>query len=184
MGAWRQGAGRDAWRVQGLGFRVRVLGERLSRGRGKMENNIIIRHKTKIMMGLSPGHMEVHAAYVLWQSLPLERGGGGGGIPIRLKITPAHCAVEALVMLMLRRKARYELGARIRGRSRRGLGEREAEAAVAAVRHAPRVYLGNRDQDPERLGPDRCCRCTCMHVQKKTQKKGTMSVGHACMYRG
>jgi hypothetical protein len=143
-----------------------------------------MRHTKKIMMGHSPGHMEVRCLCAVAESAAGEGGRGGGGIPIRLKITLAHCAVEALVMLMLRRKARYELDARIRGRSRRGLGEREAEAAVAAVRHAPRVYLGNRDQDPERLGPDRCCRCTCMHVQNTHTKKRTMSVGHACMYRG
>ena len=122
--------------------------ERHSRGQYILEQHYYAAQK-KIMTGHSPGHMVVHT----WRyTLPTScgrvcrwrgRGGGGRGIPIRLKITLTHCAVEALVML--RPKVRYELGARIRGRSRRGLGEREAEAAVAAVRHAPGVHLGNRD---------------------------------------
>ena len=138
--------------------------------------------KKKIILGPKSGAHEGTRC----QCSVEESATGEGGTPIRLKNTLAHCAVEALVMLlplmlfslmllplfslMLFTQARYQLGARSRGRSRRGLGEREAEAAVATVRQAPWMHLRNRDQDPERLGPDRCCRCTCMHVQKK--KKG------------
>jgi hypothetical protein len=88
-------------------------------------------------------HIQVSTVSALWQNFLM--GGGESGIPIRLQITLAQCAVQALSML--RREAS------IKG----GLEQRKAEVTVATVCYTPRVHLRNGDQNAERLSRDKCC---------------------------